>query len=40
VTVAEAARLAQERKGKATDKAVIQLDEDEHGNLVITSVKK
>jgi hypothetical protein len=40
VTVAEAARLAQERKSKATDKAVIQLDEDEHGNLVITSVKK
>jgi hypothetical protein len=40
ITVAEAARLAQERKKKATDTAVIQLDEDEHGNLVIASVKK
>ncbi len=40
ISVAEAARLAQERKKKATDTAVIQLDEDEHGNLVIASVKK
>jgi hypothetical protein len=40
MTVAEAARLSQERKKNANDKAVIQLDEDEHGNLVITSVKK
>jgi hypothetical protein len=40
ITVAEAARLSQERKKNANDKAVIQLDEDEHGNLVIASVKK
>jgi type IV secretory pathway TrbL component len=40
ITVAEAARRSQERKKNANDKSVIQLDEDEHGNLVITSVKK
>ena len=40
MTVAEAARLAQERKRNATDTAVIQLDEDEHGKLVIAPVKK
>jgi hypothetical protein len=40
MTVAEAARLSQERKTKANDKAVIQLDEDEHGKLMIASVKK
>jgi hypothetical protein len=40
ITVTEAARLSQERKKNANDKSVIQLDEDEHGNLVITSVKK
>jgi hypothetical protein len=40
ITVAEAARLSQERKKHANDKSVIQLDEDEHGNLMITSVKK
>ena len=40
MTVAEAARLSQDRKKNAKDKAVIQLDEDEHGKLVIASVKK
>ena len=40
MTVAEAARLSQDRKKNANDKASIQLDEDEHGKLVITSVKK
>lgn len=40
ITVAEAARLSQERKKNTNDKAVIQLDEDEHGNLVIASAKK
>lgn len=40
ITVAQAARLSQEHKKNANDKSVIQLDEDEHGNLVITSVKK
>lgn len=40
MTVAEAARLSQDRKKNANDKAVIQLEEDEHGKLVIASVKK
>ena len=40
MTVAEAARLSQERKKNANTRAAIQLDEDEHGKLVIASVKK
>jgi hypothetical protein len=40
VTVAEAAHQAQEQNRKASGKAVIQLDEDEHGKLVIASAKK
>lgn len=40
VTVAEAAHLAQEQNRKASGRTVIQLDEDEHGKLVIASAKK
>jgi hypothetical protein len=39
-TLAEAARLAQEAKKKAGDKPAIQLEQDERGNLVISSTKK
>jgi hypothetical protein len=40
VTVAEAAHRAQEQNRKASGKAVIQLEEDEHGKLLIASAKK
>ncbi len=40
LTVAEAARQEQERRSKAKDANVIQLDEDAQGRLVIAKAKK
>jgi hypothetical protein len=40
MTLAEAARLAHERKKQVNDKAVFRVEEDEHGKLVIIPASK